>query len=166
MFLSIDDPNFWGRLPKEVDAINRAGANEGLDLSYFLVGRMEYNPLFVTPLRMRPGYVLPRHAHDCYRMEVIILGSMDVGDRVLEPGDVMFTEPGVLYGPHVAGPDGCITFEICSDFKGGHRLLLENNRGERVKFDMLAPELAQTIVKKANKLRSDATRAGREGDCR
>jgi hypothetical protein len=155
-FSSINDPDFWGHLPEEVEAINRAGGNEGLDLSYFLLGKMADNPPFVTPLRMEPDYVLPRHAHDCYRMEIIVQGSMDVGDRILTAGSVMYTEPGVLYGPHVAGPQGCTTFEICSEFSGGHRLLLEDEAGALVPFNMLESELATTIVAETSKRRKAA----------
>lgn len=159
MFLSMADPNFWGRMPEEVGAIDRAGGNEGLKMSYFTLGKIADNPMFVTPLRMEPGYILPRHAYDCHRMELIVQGSMDVGERVLGPGDVMITEPGVLYGPHIAGPEGCTAFDICSEFEGGHRLLLQDEAGELVTFNMLQPELAATITEKTNKLREDVRRS-------
>lgn len=89
---------------------------EGIATSFFLLGKREDNPPLVAPLRMEPGYILPRHAHDCYRMEIVVQGSLDVGDKILRAGSVMITEPGVLYGPHIAGPEGCTTVEICSDF--------------------------------------------------
>jgi anti-sigma factor ChrR (cupin superfamily) len=69
-------------------------------------------------LRVPPGYVLARHGHDCYRVEVLIRGSLTMEDgEVLHPGDVSVTEPHVFYGPHVAGPDGSLSVEIFSKSK-------------------------------------------------
>jgi hypothetical protein len=54
-------------------------------------------------------------------MEVIIKGSIDVGERVLRPGDIMVQGAGQFYGPHTVGPDGALTAEFCAklrDFPG------------------------------------------------
>ena len=64
-------------------------------------------------LWMPPGYRLFRHAHDCHRFEIVIKGSLDVGDgKTLRAGDVSVSGPGQFYGPHVAGPEGALTLEI------------------------------------------------------
>jgi hypothetical protein len=65
-----------------------------------------------------PGYVLPRHRHASHRLEVVIQGSLEVDGRVLGPGDVMWSQAGEFYGPHVAGPDGALTVEIFSSSDG------------------------------------------------
>lgn len=66
-------------------------------------------------LWMPPGYRLFRHAHDCHRFEIVVKGSIDVGDgKTLKVGDVSVSAPGQYYGPHVAGPEGCLTLEIFS----------------------------------------------------
>ena len=65
-------------------------------------------------VKLPPNYVLIRHAHECYRVEVIIEGTVHVGDRVLRAGDVSVSGPGIAYGPHTAGPTGCLTVEIFS----------------------------------------------------
>lgn len=66
----------------------------------------------VALLYIPPGHVLPLHTHDCYRVEVMLQGSLDMGDRVLHPGDVWTSEPGEFYGPHTAGPTGSLSVEI------------------------------------------------------
>jgi hypothetical protein len=70
-------------------------------------------------LYMPPGATLRRHAHDCHRVEVVIRGSLDVGDgQMLNPGDVSTAAPGEFYGPHTAGPEGCLSVEIFSAAAG------------------------------------------------
>jgi hypothetical protein len=157
-FTSIHDPDFWGNSPEEVKAINQAAGNEGLTSSHYLLGRREDNPPLVAPLRMEPGYVLTRHAHDCFRLEIIIEGSLQVGDRTMKPGDIMMTEPGVLYGPHVAGPDGCVTFEICSDFEGANRFSIQDPSGKMITLDVLDPSHFDAIVGNANEQREKLAR--------
>jgi hypothetical protein len=63
------------------------------------------------------GYVIPRHAHATPRIEVIIKGSIDVGDQVLLAGDIMIQAAGEYYGPHTAGPEGALTAEFCAKVK-------------------------------------------------
>ncbi|TDD33102.1 hypothetical protein E1287_20610 [Actinomadura sp. KC06] len=70
-------------------------------------------------LQIAPGDTLPRHAHDCFRVEVMVRGSLQVpGGRTLVPGDVMVSRPGEFYGPHVAGPEGSLSVEIFSAARG------------------------------------------------
>lgn len=73
----------------------------------------------VIMLTLAPGGMIGRHAHSCHRVEIIVRGSLSVsGGRVLKPGDVMITAPGEFYGPHFAGPDGCLSAEIFSRTSG------------------------------------------------
>src|SRR5260370_16977687 len=66
-------------------------------------------------LPMPPGYRLFRHGHPCYRFEVVIQGSLELGDgRIAKVGDVFTADPGTLYGPHTAGPAGCTTIAFFS----------------------------------------------------
>lgn len=135
-FLSMDDPQFWARCPKELESVVRGGLT---GIAYFELGKKKDNPPTVVALRMGPGWVLPRHAHDCYRFEIVTHGTLDVGDRILKPGDVMISEPGIAYGPHIAGPEGCTTFEIFSNHKASFVTLLDGPDG-RVECDMATPE--------------------------
>jgi len=73
----------------------------------------------VVMLYMPPGAVLPRHAHECHRVEVIVRGSMLTEDGMwLNPGDVRTSAPGEAYGPHTAGPLGVLSAEIFSNTAG------------------------------------------------
>ena len=113
-FIAMTDPEFWQRTPKELEQVVQGGLT---GLAYFLLGDKKDNPPTVVALRMGPGWVLPRHAHACQRFEIVVQGRLDVGERILQPGDVMISEPGVAYGPHIAGPEGCTTFEIFTDHR-------------------------------------------------
>jgi hypothetical protein len=128
-FYSLDDPNLWGRDTKEMAPIAEAGGMAGISIANFFLGKPEDDAPVATVLRMDPGHVLPHHGHNCYRLEVVVQGSINVGDRILRPGSIMFSEPGVLYGPHIAGPEGCTTVEIFSNFKASHSLMLKGPKG-------------------------------------
>ena len=82
-------------------------------------------------LQMPPNFVLPRHAHPVERFEVVVLGTLDVGERVLRPGDVMVSAANEFYGPHVAGPDGCTTVEVFSSITGVGNSVQEAEDGTR-----------------------------------
>ena len=105
-FYSIDEPAFWENCPPQFQHIkDRQG-----DIAYFFLGEDDdENPTTVIALKMEPGRVNVRHSHPCGRFEVVVQGSLDIGERILGPGDVMYSKPGVFYGPHVAGPEGCTT---------------------------------------------------------
>lgn len=148
-FLSIDDPDFWGRIPDDFKKIIGEGGVDGIDISYFELGKREDNAPAVTPLRMAPGYILPRHAHDCYRFEIVVRGSLNVGDEVLTPGSVMISEPGVLYGPHIAGPEGCVTFEFFSTHDASHVTLVEGADGKLEPCDLWTEEGARKMAQNA-----------------
>jgi len=98
-------------------------------------------------LRMPPGYVLFRHGHPCKRFEVVVQGSLEIGDgRVARPGDTFTAEPGELYGPHTAGSEGCTTFEIFSALDGMFRVLYEGADGSILEADTLKGEIPPDYV--------------------
>jgi hypothetical protein len=93
-------------------------------------------------LAMPPGYTLFKHGHPCFRFEVIIQGSIDIGDgQVAGVGDVFTAQPGELYGPHVAGPEGCTTIEFFSRLEAGYLMLYEGPDGEIQTADARKGEL-------------------------
>jgi hypothetical protein len=81
-------------------------------LANFLLGPDAPGTPRVLVLEMEPGFVIQRHSHGCERFEIIVGGSLYVGDDVLRAGDVMTARAGEFYGPKVAGPDGCVTAEV------------------------------------------------------
>ena len=97
-FTSIDDPEFWKNCPKGLELISKSMEGTGSGVAYFVMGEPKDNAPTVVALRMAPNWVLPRHAHDCYRFEVVVQGTLDVGERVLKVGDVMFSEPNIFMG--------------------------------------------------------------------
>ncbi len=101
-------------------------------LAYFAMGDPddERTPVAAV-LRMPPNHVLPRHAHPAARFEVLVQGTLDIGDRVLNPGDVMVTQANEMYGPHTAGPDGCTTVEVHGAKAGAGRAIHETEEGRR-----------------------------------
>lgn len=137
-FMSINDPEFWKTCPQGLELIPRSMEGTGGGVAYFVMGERKDDAPTVVALRMAPNWVLPRHAHDCYRFEVVVQGTLDVGERILKVGDVMVSEPNVLYGPHVAGPEGCTTFEIFSNHHASHEAILDL-AGQVVKFDVAQP---------------------------
>jgi hypothetical protein len=107
---------------------------------------------------MGPGWVLPRHAHDCHRFEVVVQGTLDVGDRILKTGDIIVSDPGVAYGPHIAGPEGCTTFEIFSNLRASYITLLDTPEG-RIECDVSTPEglkRMQAAMRAAKRARAQA----------
>jgi hypothetical protein len=87
------------------------------------------------------AWVAAWHAHTCERFEVIVRGSLEVDGRLVGPGHVMTAAPGELYGPHVAGPEGCATAEVFSDLEGVFRILVEQPDGGVREYDARKGEL-------------------------
>ena len=97
----------------------------------------------VVVLEMPPDYVLFRHAHVCHRFEVVVKGSMEADGRTLVAGDVMTARPGELYGPHVAGPDGCTTVEVFGSLEGVFRVLADDGGDGVREFDFRKGEMPE-----------------------
>src|SRR4051812_13176157 len=142
-YMSIDDPDFFERMPESLRHMQAGRGNQG-NLAYFPMGDSKDNPPTVACLKIAPHGVVGRHAHNCHRFEVVVRGSLDVGGRVLKPGDVMVTEPNVFYGPHVAGPEGCTTFEVFGTYHGSHSPILETEKGVQ-EFDTSAPGVLDKV---------------------
>jgi hypothetical protein len=141
-FTSINEPDFWGRDEYKLEGELREVP--GLTRTNFVLGKPGDNAPVVRGLRMAPGFVLLRHAHECHRFEIVVQGSMQSEDRLLKVGDVMISEPNVLYGANIAGPEGCTTMEIFSTFDGAHTLLVEGPDGIE-KFDAWSREDAERL---------------------
>ncbi|MGE0384503.1 MAG: hypothetical protein AB7Q97_07195 [Gammaproteobacteria bacterium] len=115
-----DDPNYFSTAPAELMYARIGGEAMGYRNAVFRMGDdAAENPPTVVMLYLPPGAVLPRHAHDCHRLEVIVLGSMLAEDGTwLHPGDVRTSAPGEFYGPHIAGPLGVLSVEVFSAASG------------------------------------------------
>ena len=69
-------------------------------------------------------------------------GSLRVDGRTLRPGDVMTARPGELYGPHVAGPEGCTTAEVFGALDGVFRVIAPTSDGP-CEYDFRRGELPE-----------------------
>ena len=115
------------------------GAPDGTQVFVLADDPADANAPAVVLLKMPPGYRLFRHAHICHRFEVVVTGTLEANGRTLRPGDVMTARPGELYGPHVAGPDGCTTAEVFGSLEGVFRVLADGPDGVR-EYDFLKGE--------------------------
>jgi hypothetical protein len=119
-----NDPEYWNASPAFLRPLQDACDPFGIRIVHFLLGPAD-NPdtSAAAILEMPPGYELPRHAHNCERFEVIVKGSLQVGEDTLYPGDVATSAALEMYGPHIAGPDGCTTVEVFGALRGvGHTI--------------------------------------------
>jgi hypothetical protein len=131
----------YGTFPTEApEWFAKELAQAGMNASKIPLWHLDTTEDWSTPaaffLQMPPGYTLFRHGHPCQRFEVVIQGSLDIGDgRTAKAGDIFTADAHTLYGPHTAGPEGCTTIEIFSEVEGMFRLLYEDENGKMVEAD-------------------------------
>lgn len=124
-----EDAAFW-QAPGRFSVLDAKSPLINTRASWFPMGDVNNDGTPVAMVfKMEPGYVITRHAHPCHRFEVVVRGSIDTGDRVLVPGDVMISEPNEFYGPKTAGKDGCTTIEIFSTAIGAVSRMVEGEDG-------------------------------------
>jgi hypothetical protein len=125
-FLS-NEPAFWRINPKALSYTSVFAEAVDHRIAGFVLGdENDFEAPLALFMRLPAGWVLSRHAHDCYRFEVVIEGAMIVdGGHELGVGDVSTSGPGQAYGPHMAGKDGVLTLEIFSRQAGMHPILEE-----------------------------------------
>jgi hypothetical protein len=110
-----DDPKFFETGPEHLEWSRIGTEAIGMKEANWVLSDdpTDEEAVLAKVLWMPPGYRLFRHAHDCHRFEIVIKGSLDVGNgKTLKAGDVSVSGPGQFYGPHVAGPEGALTLEI------------------------------------------------------
>jgi hypothetical protein len=112
-FLHIDDPGFYRLGPAEFAYQQVMPEAIGMKFASFVMSDSDkdVDATCVSLLWIEPNGRLPRHSHDCFRVEVIVRGSIQVGSRTLSSGHIAISWPGKVYGPHLAGPEGCLSVE-------------------------------------------------------
>jgi hypothetical protein len=129
----LDAPGFWSLGPEVLEVVREAAAPFELRLSFFALGDPDDPGTAVANmLEMPPNFVLPRHAHDCERLEMVVRGTLEVDGEILRPGDISLARPMEMYGPHVAGPEGCVTLEFFSSMQGVGQVILDTPDGPEV----------------------------------
>jgi hypothetical protein len=142
----MDESDYWGRWPEHLKVMADVTQAVGLEGTAFVLGEPDDEDAPAAAImRMPPNYVLTRHSHSAERLEVVIAGSLDVGGRILGPGDVMQARIDEPYGDHIAGPEGCTTVEIFGKVSGLHNLTFATPNGE-VSVDLAAPGAAETML--------------------
>jgi hypothetical protein len=113
-------PDYFDAMtPEALKFARELGSEGGVELGTVLLGEDPAAAPVAMALELPPGYTLPRHAHNTYRAEVIVRGSLLLSDgTTLGPGDVWTSGPGEFYGPHTAGPEGVLTVEIFASSAG------------------------------------------------
>jgi hypothetical protein len=115
-----DDPDFFKVGPKSAEWVRVGVEAVGSRIANFVLAddSEDSEAPVASLLYLGPNDVLPRHAHDCHRVEVIVKGSLTVQGKEMRPGDVSVSKPHEFYGPHIAGPDGSLSVEIFSRATG------------------------------------------------
>ena len=97
-FQSIHDPAFWNHVPAPYlqPLVDACLPYEGMAYRMFALGDPnDPETPAVTIFKAPPGYVLPRHSHDCHRFEVVLDGSLtDEHGDVLTAGSIATAVPG------------------------------------------------------------------------
>ena len=102
------DPQAWNDLPFE-DFLGSKVAVLATDEE---AGQPE---VVMLAIEFEPGFYVAPHQHPTGHIEVILEGSLYIGDHLEGPGDVRISPPYESYGPLVAGPEGCKCLEIFPD---------------------------------------------------
>ena len=135
-----------------VDQLGKTPLYESRDVDrdlrvWLLDGTEDFSVPAAYLLQIPPRHTLFRHGHPCFRFEVVVQGSLEIGDgRVATPGDVFTANPGELYGPHTAGPEGCTTFEVFSSLDAMWDILVEDTNGGVRTIDSRAGEKTPPIA--------------------
>lgn len=125
------DPEYW-QSPERFRSMFEQAGTIGNKASLFAIGDPnDDNTPMAFILQMEPGFVITRHAHPCDRFETIVRGTLDVDGRTLHPGDVLMHAANELYGPKVAGPEGCTTVEVFAKAVGAYERITEQADGTR-----------------------------------
>jgi anti-sigma factor ChrR (cupin superfamily) len=118
------DPEFWDKISSETEKWRAAmAATNGMKYGGVHLGEDDDPGAPVASvLELEPGGLLPRHAHTCWRFEIVVKGSwIDKHGNEVLPGDVRVSRPGEFYGPYTAGPEGSLSLEV---FSAGDRDLI------------------------------------------
>lgn len=98
-----ETPNLFAVLPKIMQAGMVRG--EHAEVPYRRPG------MSLARLRLKSGFPLPLHTHDCDCLYYIVAGSIQLGSETLEAGDGFFVGSEVPYG-YTAGPEGAEVIEF------------------------------------------------------
>ena len=74
---------------------------------------LDFTPSFLSLYaEWDPGMMVHKHGHNSDHVVYVIKGEMTCGDVVCKAGMHITLEKGAVFGPFVAGPEGCVLFEV------------------------------------------------------
>ena len=92
------------------EEMTRIRYNDGLIASIW-ERWIELSPRYIAfHNRWDPGAMSPYHGHHGDHVNLILQGEIRHGDVVVRAGDHIMLEYGDLFGPWVAGPEGCTLY--------------------------------------------------------
>jgi hypothetical protein len=98
-------PQNWDQLPFEDFLENK--------LAVISTGEEgEGSGVVVLCIDSPPGFYVAPHKHTAGHIEVVLEGSLYIGEHLEKPGDVRVSPPYESYGPLRTGPEGCKYLEI------------------------------------------------------
>jgi hypothetical protein len=123
------DDAFWNHVPADrllplVVDFDALGPDSPFGYHMFALGDADRDDI-PTAVVFKAGsdFVLPSHAHGCWRWEIVLEGSVLIEDgTTLGPGSIMTAPPSEFYGPFRAGPEGYTVIEIFSELVGAHEI--------------------------------------------
>jgi hypothetical protein len=92
-------------------------------------------PVFLVT-HFPPNAVLPRHYHQDVFMDAVVAGSSNIAGEWHEAGTVRWFPAKAMYGPVVAGPDGCTLLEFYVDEPGFRTTLDEEALTDEMKAEL------------------------------
>ena len=63
-------------------------------------------------VKYEPGSRVEPHYHDADYCSIVVEGSIEVTRRTHDVGSIRIVNAGTVYGPLVAGPEGCTVIEV------------------------------------------------------
>ncbi|MBV9661143.1 MAG: hypothetical protein JO337_08305 [Acidimicrobiales bacterium] len=92
-------------------------------------------PLFLVT-RFPPHAVLPRHYHQDVFMDAVVEGSSNIAGEWHGAGTVRWFPAKAMYGPVVAGPEGCTLLEFYVNDPGFRTTLDEDALTDDMKAEL------------------------------
>lgn len=142
------EDDYWNARPvgaQWVTALAAGGEQQGLKTAIHSLGDPNDDETTIAAVvEYPPNYVLPRHSHDSNRLELVVSGSVEVGGKILGPGDIWTSQANQFYGPHQVGSEGCSTMELFT--VAGARRLTFDAGDSGFSIDFSEPESVATAA--------------------
>ena len=85
---------------------------EGLQYVMERIGLEPEGGTGVLVVKYDPGCKVEVHYHDCDYCSIVVEGSIEISHVMHGVGDMRFVKAGTVYGPLIAGPEGCTVIDV------------------------------------------------------